>query len=62
VIFFQFISLLGSLFMITQLFQIGLGLSPLDAGFRILVWAGMPMLVAPIAGALADRVGNQGRS
>jgi MFS family permease len=36
-----------------------LTLSPLDAGFRILVWAGMPMLVAPIAGALADRLGNR---
>jgi EmrB/QacA subfamily drug resistance transporter len=59
VIFFQFVSLLGSVFMITQLFQIGLGLSPLDAGFRILVFAGMPMLVAPIAGALADKVGNR---
>ncbi|WP_051791730.1 MFS transporter [Amycolatopsis jejuensis] len=57
VIFFQFLSLLGSLFMITQLFQIGLGNTPLEAGLRILVWTGMPMLVAPVAGALADRVG-----
>lgn len=59
VIFFQFISLIGSLFFITQLFQIGLGYSPLDAGLRILVWMAMPMLVAPVAGALADRVGNR---
>jgi EmrB/QacA subfamily drug resistance transporter len=57
VIFFQFLSLLGSLFMITQLFQIGLGNTPLQAGLRILVWTGMPMLVAPPAGALADRIG-----
>jgi MFS family permease len=57
VIFFQFLSLLGSLFMITQLFQIGLGDSPLEAGLRIMVWTGMPMLVAPAAGALAGRVG-----
>ena len=38
VIFFQFISLIGSLFFITQLFQVGLGYSPLGAGLRILVW------------------------
>ena len=59
VIFFQFISLIGSLFFITQLFQVGLGYSPLGAGLRILVWMAMPMLVAPVAGTLADRVGNR---
>ncbi len=59
VVFFQFVSLLGSLFFITQLFQIGLGYSPLAAGLRILVWMATPMLVAPVAGALADRIGNQ---
>jgi EmrB/QacA subfamily drug resistance transporter len=59
VIFFQYVSLIGSLFMITQLFQIGLGYSPLKAGVRILVWMAMPMLVAPIAGQLADRFGNK---
>jgi MFS family permease len=59
VAFLQFISVLGSLFMITQLFQIGLGYTPLQAGVRILVWMAMPMLVAPVAGALADRFGNR---
>jgi EmrB/QacA subfamily drug resistance transporter len=59
VVFFQFVSLIGSLFFITQLFQIGLGYSPLAAGLRILVWMAMPMLVAPVAGALADRIGNR---
>ena len=59
VIFFQFISLIGSLFFITQLFQIGLGYSPLAAGLRILVWMAMPMLVSPAAGALADKIGNK---
>ncbi len=59
VMFFQFVSLLGSLFFITQLFQIGLGYSPLQAGLRILVWMAMPMLVAPVAGALAGRIGNR---
>ncbi len=59
VVFFQFISLIGSLFFITQLFQIGMGYSPLAAGLRILVWMAMPMLVAPVAGTLADRIGNR---
>jgi MFS family permease len=59
VIFFQFTSLIGSLFFITQLFQFGLGYSPLGAGLRILVWMAMPMLVAPAAGALADKIGNR---
>ena len=59
VIFFQFMSVIGSLFFITQLFQIGFGYSPLAAGLRILVWMAMPMLVAPVAGALADRIGNR---
>jgi MFS family permease len=59
VAFFQFVSLLGSLFLVTQLFQIGLGYRPLEAGLRILVWMAMPMLVAPPAGALADRFGNR---
>ncbi|MEO3826399.1 MFS transporter [Actinomadura sp. B10D3] len=59
VIFFQFLSLLGALFMITQLFQTGLGNSPFEAGVRLLVWTGMPMIVAPLSGALADRVGTR---
>jgi EmrB/QacA subfamily drug resistance transporter len=59
VIFFQFISVIGSLFFITQLFQLGMGYSPLQAGLRILVWMAMPMAVAPVAGALADKIGNR---
>ncbi|MEV4623944.1 MFS transporter [Asanoa sp. NPDC049573] len=59
VIFIQFISLIGSLFIITQLFQIGLGYRPLEAGLRLLVWMAMPMLVAPVGGVLAGRFGNR---
>jgi EmrB/QacA subfamily drug resistance transporter len=57
--FFLMVSLIGSLFFVTQLFQTGLGYSPMQAGARILVWMAMPMLVAPLAGALADKVGNK---
>jgi EmrB/QacA subfamily drug resistance transporter len=59
VAFFLAFSLIGSLFMIAQMFQTGLGYDPLQAGLRILVWNAMPMLVAPIAGALSDKVGNK---
>jgi EmrB/QacA subfamily drug resistance transporter len=57
--FLQQTSLIGSLFMITQLFQVGMGYTPLTAGVRILVWMAMPLLVAPPAGILAGRFGNR---
>ncbi|SHN01569.1 MFS transporter [Actinacidiphila paucisporea] len=59
VVFFMMFSLIGSLFMIAQMFQLGLGYDPLQTGLRLLVWTGMPMLVAPLAGALSDRFGNR---
>jgi EmrB/QacA subfamily drug resistance transporter len=59
VAFGQQVSLIGSLFMITQLLQIGMGYSPFAAGLRILVWNGTLMIVAPVAGALADRFGDR---
>ncbi|SFC65289.1 drug resistance transporter, EmrB/QacA subfamily [Nocardioides terrae] len=52
-------SLIGSLFLVAQMFQIGLGHDPLQAGLRMMVWNAMPMLVAPIAGGLSDRLGNK---
>jgi MFS family permease len=42
-----------------QFLQIGLGDSPLGAGVRLLPWTATPMIVAPIAGILADRFGNR---
>jgi MFS family permease len=35
------------------------GYSPLQAGLRILPWTAMPIFVAPMAGALSDRIGGQ---
>ncbi len=49
--------LFGGLFLVTQLLQIGLGATPLQAGLRTLPMAVMPMLLAPVSGAIADRVG-----
>jgi EmrB/QacA subfamily drug resistance transporter len=46
----------GSIFLLAQFFQTVQGYSPLGSGLRILPWTAMPMIVAPIAGALSDRL------
>jgi len=46
----------GSIFLLAQFFQTVQGYSPLGSGLRILPWTAMPMVVAPIAGALSDRI------
>jgi MFS family permease len=43
----------------SQFLQTALGQSPLGAGIRLLPWCATPMVIAPIAGALADRYGNR---
>ena len=49
----------GSIFLLTQFFQTAQGYSTLEAGLRVLPWTAMPLLVAPIAGALSDRIGGR---
>jgi EmrB/QacA subfamily drug resistance transporter len=46
----------GAIFLLAQFFQTVQGYSPLGSGLRILPWTAMPMIVAPIAGALSDRI------
>jgi EmrB/QacA subfamily drug resistance transporter len=48
----------GSIFLLAQFFQTVQGLSPLQAGLRILPWTAMPIFIAPLAGALSDRIGG----
>jgi MFS family permease len=55
----MYAGLFGALFLMSQFFQTCLGYSPLEAGIRLLPWAAPPMIIAPIAGALADRYGNR---
>ena len=57
--FFMYAGLFGALFLTTQLLQSAQGHSPLAAGIRMLPWTAAPGVVSPIAGALADRVGNR---
>jgi EmrB/QacA subfamily drug resistance transporter len=54
----MFFGMFGSIFLLSQFFQTVQGYSPLGSGLRILPWTIMPMFVAPIAGALSDRVGG----
>jgi len=43
----------------SQYFQLGLGHSPLSTGLRFLPWTLTPLLIAPAAGALADKIGSK---
>lgn len=49
----------GAVFLLSQFLQTAQGYSPLQAGLRVLPWTGMPLLVAPIAGVLSDRIGGR---
>ena len=49
----------GSVFFLSQFLQTVQGYSPLGAGLRVLPWTGMPMLLAPVVGLLAQRFGGK---
>src|ERR1700712_4772503 len=49
----------GSVFLLSQYLQTAMGYSPLAAGLRTLPWTAMPVLVAPIAGPLSDKIGGK---
>jgi EmrB/QacA subfamily drug resistance transporter len=55
----MYFGMFGSIFLLTQFFQTAQHFSPLQAGLRVLPWTAMPMIVAPIAGALSDRIGGR---
>ena len=55
--FAMFFGVFGSIFLLSQFFQTAQGYSPFEAGLRTLPWTGVPMIVAPIAGLLSDRIG-----
>src|SRR6478735_5760401 len=56
---FMFIGMFGSIFLLAQYFQTVQGASPLQSGLRILPWTAMPILIAPIAGLLSDKIGGR---
>jgi EmrB/QacA subfamily drug resistance transporter len=53
---FMFFGMFGSIFLLAQFFQVVQHYSPLQSGLRILPWTAMPIFVAPIAGALSERI------
>jgi predicted MFS family arabinose efflux permease len=55
--FLMSFGMFGSIFLITLFVQEIQGVSPLEAGLRTMPWTATIMLVAPIAGILATRIG-----
>ena len=55
----MYFGIFGSIFFLTQVFQTAQGYSALESGLRTLPWTAMPMVVAPIAGLLSDRIGSR---
>src|SRR5215471_3722936 len=55
---FMYFGMFGSIFLLAQFFQTVQGYSPFGSGLRILPWTLAPMFVAPVAGALSDRIGG----
>jgi EmrB/QacA subfamily drug resistance transporter len=53
-------SIFSAAFLMSQYFQFGLGYSPLETGLRFLPWTATPLVVAPLAGMISDRVGRRG--
>jgi EmrB/QacA subfamily drug resistance transporter len=51
--------LFSAVFFMAQFQQTTLGQSPFDAGLRLLPWTGTVFFVAPISGALVDRIGER---
>lgn len=50
-------SIYAAAFVTSEFFQLGLGNSPLTAGLKFLPWTATPLVFAPLAGILFDRVG-----
>jgi EmrB/QacA subfamily drug resistance transporter len=55
--FLMISAIMAAAFLVTQYFQLSLGNSPFSTGLRLLPWTATPIVVAPLAGALSDRIG-----
>src|SRR3989449_7645940 len=52
-------TLSASAFLVAQYFQLCLGYSPMQTGLRLLPWTATPLVIAPLAGKLSDRIGRR---
>jgi EmrB/QacA subfamily drug resistance transporter len=57
--FLSMAAITSAAFLMSQFFQAGLGYSPLATGLRFLPWTATPLVIAPIAGRLADKIGSR---
>jgi EmrB/QacA subfamily drug resistance transporter len=53
------IGIFGAIFILIQFMQVVQGRSPLEAGVMTMPWTMAPLIVAPIAGLIAPRVGTR---
>ncbi|WP_228000703.1 MFS transporter [Nocardia australiensis] len=51
------VGVFGSIFLLAQYFQVVQGYGPLQSGIRTMPWTMAPMVVAPLAGLIVDKVG-----
>jgi EmrB/QacA subfamily drug resistance transporter len=58
-IFLVFGSLFAEVYFFSQFLQNGLGYDALEAGLRLVPWTATFLIVGPIAGAMADRIGER---
>ncbi|MFJ8827575.1 DHA2 family efflux MFS transporter permease subunit [Streptomyces sp. NPDC102467] len=49
----------GVVFLITQYMQNIQHMTPTEAGVRMLAWTAMPIVVAPVAGMMSDKIGGR---
>jgi EmrB/QacA subfamily drug resistance transporter len=57
--FLLFATILGAAFMVPQYLQLAHGFSPMRTGLALLPFTGPMMLIAPVAGKVADRIGER---
>ncbi|MFD5080849.1 DHA2 family efflux MFS transporter permease subunit [Streptomyces sp. NPDC058371] len=55
----QAFAMYGVVFLITQFMQNIQHMSPAEAGVRMLPWTAMPLLIAPVAGIMSDKIGGR---
>ncbi len=53
----MYFGMFGSIFLLSQFFQVVQGYNPFETGIRVLPWTAMPAVVAPLAGYFSGRIG-----